>query len=336
MLNNRNDLISVIIPAYNAEQYIRKTIESICNQSYKNLEIIVVDDGSTDETKAVIEELLKEDDRVYAYFKSNGGVTSARLYGLEKATGDWVAFVDSDDTLSENMYERLMDNAVKYDADISHCGYKMIFPDRVDLYYDTRRVVVQTSEEGIRDLIEGKFIEPALWNKLFRKELFNGIMEKMDFSIKNWEDLLMNFYVFQNSKRLVYFDECLYNYTIRANSASTGAVSVKKLSDPLTVLKIVKTETSNNKQLQSVIDVRMIGRMLQVLKLHRRNCTSEIFAYTKLIRKELKKLLKDMKPKLRSKKLRMQCFLAINLPFLFRFLQLMYAKATGSDKKYKI
>ena len=113
----------------------------------------------------------RREERVSAFHKQNGGVSSARLYGIERASGDWIAFVDGDDLLKPEMYTVLMDNAVRYNADISHCGYDMVFPDHTDKYYGTGKLVLQNNFEGLRDLLSGDFIEPALWNKIYKREL---------------------------------------------------------------------------------------------------------------------------------------------------------------------
>ena len=187
-----NKLISVIIPAYNIQDYLGVTLDSILAQTYDNLDIIVVNDGSKDHTGAVADAYAKKDSRVRVIHKENGGVTSARLRGVAEARGEWIGFVDGDDLIEPDMYRHLLENALKYNADISHCGYQMVFPSRVDYYYNTGKLVEQSRETGLRDLLSGGFVEPGLWNKLYRREMFTDLMQKMDFSIKINEDVLMN------------------------------------------------------------------------------------------------------------------------------------------------
>lgn len=123
-------MISVIVPAYNVENYIGRTLDSILGQSFPDLEIIVVDDGSQDGTGAVIDRYAAaHPDRLTALHIPNGGVTNARLTGVSHARGEWIGFVDSDDVIEPDMYERLFENARKHNADISHCGYRMVFED---------------------------------------------------------------------------------------------------------------------------------------------------------------------------------------------------------------
>ena len=105
-------MISVIVPAYNIAPYLEKSIASICAQSYKNLEIVIVDDGSSDDTLSVVQKLEKQDQRILVISKENGGVTSARLRGVSEASGEWIGFVDGDDFIEPQMYERLLHNAL--------------------------------------------------------------------------------------------------------------------------------------------------------------------------------------------------------------------------------
>ena len=165
-----SEYISVIVPVYNLEKDLPRCLDSILAQTHRALEVIVVDDGSRDGSRSVMEDYARRDDRVKPIFKENGGVTSARLRGVAEATGEWVGFVDGDDEIEPDMYERLLENARKYSADISHCGVLREFPDgRLDYYYNTGRFVEQDNTKGLRDLIEGGFIEPGVVCKLYRR-----------------------------------------------------------------------------------------------------------------------------------------------------------------------
>ena len=115
--------ISVIVPCYQAERYIQRCLQSICSQTYSNLEIIVVDDGSTDASASIVKELAQSDSRIKYLYQLNAGVSAARNAGIDYASGDVITFVDSDDTIKSHMYETLIDLMQKYHADISHCSY---------------------------------------------------------------------------------------------------------------------------------------------------------------------------------------------------------------------
>lgn len=232
-------MISVIIPAYNVEECIGKAVESVLTQTYSEIEIIIVDDGSTDGTAEVIDNYAsKNSAKIRALHIPNGGVTNARLTGISCATGDWIGFVDGDDEIEPDMYERLIGNALKYSADISHCGYQMVFSDgRINYFHNTGRLVQQDKPTGLMDLLDGSMVEPGLWNKLFRKTLFYSLLHDnpMDLSIKINEDLLMNFYLFCQAKRSVFEDFCPYHYIVRSASASRQKLNEHKIYDPIKV-----------------------------------------------------------------------------------------------------
>ena len=168
-------LLSIIIPAFNIEQYISRALDSLINQSYKNIEVIVVNDGSTDSTGGIIDSYVKKDNRIKVIHKNNEGVSIARNTGIHLAKGDYIGFVDGDDTVDDDMFETLIKNAIDYNADISHCGYKMVFPSRTDYYYNTGDIVIQDNQEGLKDLLKADRVEPSLNNKIYKSSLFKDI-----------------------------------------------------------------------------------------------------------------------------------------------------------------
>ena len=122
-----DEKISVIVPVYNVEQYLERCVDSIINQTYKNLEIILVNDGSTDNSGKLCDELAKRDDRIRVIHKENGGLSDARNTGIEEAEADLIGFIDSDDYIDENMYELLIDNLRETNADLSMCGHYDVY-----------------------------------------------------------------------------------------------------------------------------------------------------------------------------------------------------------------
>ena len=113
-----DNLISIIIPVYNVEKYLKKCINSVINQSHKNLEIILIDDGSTDKSGIILDEYAKIDERIKVYHKKNGGLSSARNYGIKRSNGNYICFIDSDDFISKYMIENLLNNLLKTQSDI--------------------------------------------------------------------------------------------------------------------------------------------------------------------------------------------------------------------------
>lgn len=233
------DLISVIVPVYHVAADLPRCLDSILAQTYPDIEIIAVDDGSMDESGAILDDYAAKASNIRVIHKANGGVTSARLRGVQEASGEWIGFVDGDDEIEPEMYERLWTNAKKYGADISHCGYQMVFPDgRVNCFYNTGAVEVYDKRRGVQELLSGERIEPGLWNKLFRKNLLQGW--KMDESIRINEDLLMNFYLFSNAETSVFDDWCPYHYIVRSTSASRAKMNPHKIYDPIRVKEIIR------------------------------------------------------------------------------------------------
>ena len=186
--------LSVIVPVYNGEKYIKDCLESIINQTYRDLQIIVVNDGSTDNTEAIVGEIANKDSRVQLINKENGGVSSARNLGLEYAKNEFLTFVDSDDTLDIDMYGTLMKYTGNNDYDIVHCGYKRINHETVKLVNGTNNVIKQTKNEALECIVGGKIFVPALWNKVYKRKLFDDI--KFDENIKINEDVLVNYKLF--------------------------------------------------------------------------------------------------------------------------------------------
>lgn len=235
-----DDLISVVVPVFNLAPWLPRCVESILGQTHRNLEVLLVDDGSVDDSLALAEEFAGRDPRVRVFHQRNAGVTAARLLGVSEARGSWIGFVDGDDEIEPDMYARLLENARKYDADISHCGYQKIGLDgSVSLHHGTGGVRPQDHLTGLKDLLEERTVGPALWSKLYRRELFQELDGKMDRSIRINEDILMNFYLFSEAKQSVYADFCPYRYITRKGSAVTGRKNTHWIYDPIRVRKII-------------------------------------------------------------------------------------------------
>lgn len=237
------DLISVIVPVYNIAPWICRCVESIQAQTYENLEIILVDDGSTDDGLKICHALAKADSRIRVCHKENGGLASARLAGIEIATGDWITFVDGDDMVEASMYQHLLDNGYQYEADISHCGYVLIYPDGKMVYSDTSgQVRIQDTLSGLRDLLEEKLIQPSVCTKLYKRGLFSDIQGKYTEDIWNNEDMLLNFYLFSKAKRCVFEAFCPYLYCLREGSLSRRKPNAHTIYDPILVKQRIQAD----------------------------------------------------------------------------------------------
>lgn len=331
------ELISIVIPAYNIQDYLGPTLDSILAQTYENLEIIVVNDGSKDETGAIADAYATKDNRIKVIHKENGGVTSARLRGVAEATGEYIGFVDGDDFIEPQMYARLMENLQIHGADISHCGYQMVFPSRVDYYYNTGKLVVQQDDQGCTDLLDGSLIEPALWNKLYRRELFAGLDEWMDKSIRINEDLLMNFYLFRQAKNAIFEDVCPYHYVLRAGSAATSRLNEHKLKNPLRVLHILLDETMDVPQWNVIVQRRLIYQLINTATLPLGEQKQLIVPVRREARRELRqRLWHALTSKTFGTKLKVMALWATVWPWSYCVVHKLYAKIRGTDKKYEV
>ena len=239
---DNNELVSIIIPVYNVEDYLERCIESVINQTYTNIEVILVNDGSTDKSEDICRKFAKNDKRLKIISQRNQGVSCARNTGIMYANGDYIGFVDPDDFIDKSMYEKLLLNMKKYNASISVCAYT-----NNESSGNMESKIFVNKDKNIFDNLfeEGKF-SGFVWNKLYARKLIykNGDTIKFKNDIKALEDLLFNYYIFKECNCVVYSSEELYHYIIRENSALTS----KKcdLSAPR-ALKIIMDDIDNEK-----------------------------------------------------------------------------------------
>lgn len=328
-------LISIVIPAYNVALYLARTLDSVLAQTYSHIEIIAVNDGSTDGTAALLDAYAARDPRVKVIHKENGGVTSARLRGVAEAAGEWIGFVDGDDYIEPDMYERLMGNALKHGADISHCGYKMVFPNRADLYYGTGKLVLQDNITGLSDLLSGQFIEPGLWNKLFRKDLFRDLASHMDASIRINEDLLMNYWLFKEANCSVFEDFCPYHYIVRKGSAANSSLNDHLLRDPLRVTHILLEDC--REEVYPTVYRKLIYTLVGSATMDASAHPALILPYRKACRAALlRRLGKILSGRECGPKLKGMALWAAVWPWSYRMVHKLHGRITGHDKKYAI
>lgn len=223
-------LITVIVPVYNSEKFLEPCISSILAQSYNHLEILCINDGSTDNSLDILEQMACSDPRIKVFNQENAGVSSARNAGLNMARGDYITFVDSDDALEPDMYEVLLNLAEKYQADIAHCGYKKIYFDGTSKdICGTAEILIHDSVEASRCLLTGQHFTGSPCNKLYRSSLVG--CTRFDTSLKINEDVLFNAELFQQAQVIVFYDVPKYHYFERENSACFRTLSIRKKQD---------------------------------------------------------------------------------------------------------
>ena len=211
-----HDLISIIVPIYNMEKYLVKCIDSIINQTYKNLEIILVDDGSTDKSSIICDEYKKIDSRIKVIHKSNGGLSSARNAGLDIAMGSLIGFVDSDDYIEETMYEKMKNNMDYYKSDISVCNFYYVKNGKKEISMKNLSSNIAEGKTKF-DNLYNEYVSYGVyaWNKLYKKELFDNIRYPNG---KIFEDTYIICDLLEKARRVSYLIEPLYNYVFRDGS----------------------------------------------------------------------------------------------------------------------
>lgn len=330
--------ISIVIPAYNVENVLSRTLESVLAQTYRNIEVVLVDDGSTDGTGTIIDSYASKDSRVRPIHKENGGVTSARLAGIAGSSGEWIGFVDGDDYVESGMFAHLLRSALEHNADISHCGYQMVFPDgRIDYYYNTGCLVKQDRITGLKDLMSGLFVEPGLCNKLFHKSLFHSLLceDVMPTDIKINEDLLMNYYLFKAAKRSVFEDVCPYHYVLREGSAATSKLNTHKLRDPLLVTRIIMEDAPQ--ELQGEVYRKLIRQLIVGATMSSGRQKELIRPYRREVRLELRqRLWRTLRGDECHFPLKMMALWAAISPLSYGWVHIIYGKIRGYDKKYQV
>lgn len=231
-------LLSIIIPVYNVAPWLPRCLESVIKQTYSNLDIIIIDDGSTDGSSEIAEKFAKTDSRIRVFHQENKGLVLTREKGIIEAKGSFVGFVDGDDDVTPDMYEKLLKNALTNDAQISQCSIQRCSqngekqPER-----GTGNVKILDQLEGCRALLDGTEMESSLCNKIYRTNLL--LNSCLDITVTNNEDLLRNIVLFERAKRSVIEDFCGYRYWSRNGSMSNGGGSIRIGKSSLIARKII-------------------------------------------------------------------------------------------------
>lgn len=214
------DLISIIVPVYNAEEYLVRCLDSLIEQSYHKLEIILIDDGSADKSENICMEYANKDNRIKYYRKENGGAASARNFGIGKATGKYIGFVDSDDIIHKDMFKTLYGNMFNNKADLSICEV-VRFTD-IPRYTNENKITIYDQVETLKILLEDKKICSYSVNKLCKRELIKDIKYPEE---KLQEDVGTIYKFIIKSKRVVYSNSQLYGYYTRSDSITNSLTS---------------------------------------------------------------------------------------------------------------
>jgi len=226
-----NEKISIIVPIYNVEKYLNKCIESITSQTYKNIEILLIDDGSTDGSAAICDKYAKMDARIKVIHKQNEGVSLTKNLGIDISTGEYIAFVDGDDYIEKNYCELLYNNITNTDSDVSILAYNVVREDGTQIDgavaengLDEDEIIVYEGQDIIKELLKQKTIKNFVC-KLYKKTVLSYFPVGV-----TYEDIVFSFEVLNKARRVVYMNTRCYNYLKRKGSI-TAIVSEKNLKD---------------------------------------------------------------------------------------------------------
>lgn len=318
-----DDLISVIVPVYNAEFYLRQCIDSIIKQTYTNLEIVLVNDGSTDNSGKICDEYKEIDSRIKVIHKMNGGVSSARNAGLDVCTsgGDYIAFVDSDDWIESDMFEKLYNEIKRVNGDIVVCGY---YIDKQDQTYIKKleKGIFVGNDNVLKKCFYNKNFPNAVWCKLYNKNIFNEVRFPEG---KLYEDMLIILDVLEKTSVVSIIPEAFYHYSQRLNSImneKTYHKSFEKIlacENILEKVKVRKPDLMNlaysqlYKHYMYFLDDIIFGR----INVPTNGVTSEMIK--KYFQKNILEILKNLNVK--SKNKLMYIIISLNLTFYKMFVE---------------
>jgi glycosyltransferase involved in cell wall biosynthesis len=288
--------ISIVVPIYNTRQYLSRCIESITGQTYFNLEIILVDDGSTDGSAEICDDYARRDSRIVVIHKNNSGVSDARNEGLKVASGELLAFVDSDDHVETDMYEMLCGIQYAYGADIVECGYYGNNRNETIHGQDTGAIREYDRISGLRELILAQRFRVNVWNKLYRKDL----IKKITFPPGRInEDIYWTFKVFSRAEKIIFWDKAKYYHAKRDKSITCSndyAVNMDKFYAYTERLEFIKKSYGELYDIaQKKLLLFIFGKYLSIYSINDLDLTKDLL-------KELNNYIFDNYPGLHSNK----------------------------------
>lgn len=295
--------ISVLIPVYNSEEHIERCIKSILNQTYHNIEIVVVNDGSTDTTPIIVQNLSKEDNRIKLISIQNKGVANARNIALANSTGEYITFVDSDDFIFDSYIQTLYDNLKKYKADISVCNcINYIEETKQEKHKDfgIKDIKEYDSKEAVEDLFYYNFLRHSPWGKLYKKEIWNDLTFPVG---RNYEDLAIIYKTFLRANKIIYTPKEEYNYVTRKGSIVHSEIKEENIETIIMYCRDILNDIKENYQdLTPSAEYLLASHELHLW--YKVPNKKEYKKYIQVITKEVKKYRKSIikNPKVNKKK----------------------------------
>lgn len=277
--------LSIIVPIYNEENWIGRCIESLIRQTFNDFEVIIIDDGSTDNSLSIIKKYCQLDKRIKYISTKNQGSAKARNTGLEHINGDLVTFVDADDYIEEQMYETMIDILNTHDADIVECGCrKRNIVGRTIIEYELQNEEIIGNESCIRHFMKQINTRNYMWNKVYKKELF----ENLEFPALHFsEDYYMNAVLHSKSRKKIVISQIFYNYMIYSGQSTTNLHIQKERIDGIRAGNMVADYYSYSNEFKSYAIIYACEYALFIADNLYKNCPEQLKEFRKLINKEL-------------------------------------------------
>lgn len=294
-------LISVIVPVYNGEKFIEQCIDSITNQTLKNIEILIINDGSKDNTLNIIESIAKKDSRVKVLNQKNSGVSAARNNGISKSLGKYIAFVDADDYIDETMYEKMYKKAEEFNSDIVICNVNDVLNGNKKISLNLNEGIIDIKSLTEKEFLSNEYFNlgTAVWHKIFKSKLIKENKIKfINYSEVASEDTLFNYEAMLKAKRLYCIDEALYDYKISENSLTKSKSAkenmVKRCMNTVNIMSdfLSKNKIKDENFIDYITYWEFINALSYVNELKAKSLVNSIKEYSKIstFNKTIKKI----------------------------------------------
>lgn len=319
-------LISVIVPVYKAEAYLEKCVQSICRQTYENLEIILVDDGSPDRCGEICDALAREDHRIRVFHKENGGQSSARNLGLDNMTGEYVGFVDSDDWIEPDMYSVLYRYIVEHNAQIACCGITKDYPDGKFSYFNylypqDNQVRVMQTGEALRETLQNLRITYSPCDKLYHKDIFIGLPMTEG---KIYEDMEILPKWVERARTVVYDPTPKYHYIMTDSSTIRGTYNLRRMAEADVAWEKTEDYKIRHPELYDEAFGRYIAVCLDII--HKSKGVAECAARRKELISQMRGALPSGAVSTLNKKEQIKLQVLRISPFAYNLMMAVYAK----------
>lgn len=320
--------ISVIVPVYNVEAYLKKCVDSLINQSYSNIEVILINDGSTDSSGQLCDFLAQKDNRIKVFHKENGGLSDARNYGVNKASGEYIGFVDSDDYIHKDMYQHLYTRIMEEDADVSECNFSIVYENKIKYVTEEEYDLVLNQEEYLQEYLSMKKLYGATCARLIK----TSIAKQIQFPVgKVYEDMYYALELIQVAKKYVITSKPYYYYLVRLGSITNEKFNERQLALIDVVKKFKKYALSSYHNLEHEVLARemyayfsVFNQIIRLKEFKNNQYYSEIRDYFK------RNWWKILRNSVITKNRKLSVLLIKINVYLYRFVLIRYLKGEQS------